>query len=53
MQVNEENQLTVIELKNVTVSGLETAYSSNTGGPYKLKTPKISEAITFNSLQVL
>ncbi|XP_064072753.1 uncharacterized protein LOC135193592 [Vanessa tameamea] len=39
-------------LHNVTLYGLDTLYSSHTGGPFKLQSPLIAEAFRFNSITV-
>ncbi|CAG9561763.1 unnamed protein product [Danaus chrysippus] len=39
-------------IDNVTVHGLDSLYSSHTGGPFKLQTTKIAESLRFNSLTI-
>ncbi|XP_047533529.1 uncharacterized protein LOC125068451 [Vanessa atalanta] len=41
-----------ISVYNVTLNGLDTLYSAQTGGPFKFQTPMIAEAIRFNSIMV-
>ncbi|XP_039753496.1 uncharacterized protein LOC120628897 [Pararge aegeria] len=41
-----------IAVDNVTVHGLDTLYSSHTGGPYKMQSARITESLRFNSLMV-
>ncbi|XP_050350605.1 uncharacterized protein LOC126773645 isoform X2 [Nymphalis io] len=42
----------VILVDNVTLHGLDTLYSAQSGGPFKFQTPMIAEAIRFNSIMV-
>ncbi|CAH0715399.1 unnamed protein product, partial [Brenthis ino] len=39
-------------ISNVTLHGLDTLYSSHTGGPFKLQGAKIAESFRFNSMTV-
>nr|XP_032517844.1 uncharacterized protein LOC116770468 [Danaus plexippus plexippus] len=41
-----------VTIDNVTVYGLDSLYSSHTGGPFKLQTTKIAESLRFNSLTI-
>ncbi|XP_064072754.1 uncharacterized protein LOC135193593 [Vanessa tameamea] len=41
-----------ISVYNVTLNGLDTLYSAQSGGPFKFQTPMIAEAIRFNSIMV-
>ncbi|CAG4971415.1 unnamed protein product [Colias eurytheme] len=43
---------TSVSLKDIYLYGLDTVYSSHSGGPYKLQSKKIGEAICYNYLQV-
>lgn len=39
-------------ISNVTLHGLDTLYSSHTGGPFKLQDAKMAESFRFNSMTV-
>ncbi|XP_046966273.1 uncharacterized protein LOC124534439 [Vanessa cardui] len=41
-----------ISVNDVTLSGLDTLYSAQSGGPFKFQTPMIAEAIRFHSIMV-
>ncbi|CAH2096030.1 unnamed protein product [Euphydryas editha] len=39
-------------IHNVTLHGLDTLYSSHNGGPFKLQSPLVAEALRFDSIMV-
>ncbi|XP_052753432.1 uncharacterized protein LOC113510959 [Galleria mellonella] len=49
---NRKQYKTEILLANMTLSGLETLYSVQTGGPYRLDSVRIDETLRYNSIQV-
>ncbi|XP_046965802.1 uncharacterized protein LOC124534151 [Vanessa cardui] len=49
---NRKSRSDRIVLHSITLHGLDTLYSSHTGGPFKLQSPLIAEAFRFNSITV-
>ncbi|CAB3227132.1 unnamed protein product [Arctia plantaginis] len=48
----EFNRLSSIEFTKMVLTGLDTAYNSYSGGPYKFDDPMVGEQIRFSKLQV-
>ncbi|XP_050350602.1 uncharacterized protein LOC126773642 isoform X2 [Nymphalis io] len=49
---NGESHWDRVLLHKIALHGLDTLYSSHTGGPFKLQSPLIAEAFRFNSITV-
>ncbi|CAG5045070.1 unnamed protein product [Parnassius apollo] len=52
LEHNEKEYEKFIQLKDVMVDGLDSAYSPKLGGPYKIQTIGIAEALRYNTLRV-